>query len=51
MVYVPLIVCIAGLILFYACEGKTNAIGKDMFWVGLLVCLSQAGYGLYVHVR
>lgn len=38
--YLPLIVCIIGVLLYaLATNVKVSAIGKDMFWTGLLVTL------------
>lgn len=37
---IPFLVCIAGLALFALLEGKGSALGKDMFWCGLLVTLA-----------
>jgi len=41
--YIPLLVCIVGLLMFALSENpKIGPIGKDMFWVGLLVTLASA---------
>jgi hypothetical protein len=36
---VPFLVCIAGALIYAFASGKAEAIGKDMFWTGLLVTL------------
>ncbi len=40
---VPLLVCVIGLVIYFATEGKPSAIGKSMFDFGLLVTLFCVG--------
>lgn len=37
--YVPLVVCLVGMLLFALSDAKVSTLGKDMFWTGLLVTL------------
>jgi hypothetical protein len=40
IVYLPLLVCIIGLLMYFvATNPKVATIGLDMFWVGLLAFL------------
>jgi Na+/phosphate symporter len=40
--YIPLIICIAGLILYHlTLTPKINETGRLMFWVGLLITLAK----------
>jgi len=40
VIFLPLLVSIIGVLMYALCEnGKLQAIGKDMFWVGLLAFL------------
>lgn len=40
VIVVPLLVCLIGMVLYVLpVDGKVQALGKDMFWVGLLVFL------------
>lgn len=40
VIYFSLLVCLAGALIFgYASNAKLNALGKDMFWTGLLAFL------------
>lgn len=44
IVFLPMLVCIVGLLIYaLAVNGKVVSIGKDMFWVGLLVTLLRMG--------
>jgi hypothetical protein len=39
-IYLPLLVCLIGLVIYaLPLDPKVNAIGKDMFWTGLLAFL------------
>ncbi len=44
--YLSAIVCLVGLLMFaLSANAKVSAIGKDMFWVGLLITLyASAGH-------
>lgn len=43
IIYLPLLVCIIGLIVYsISANPKAQAIGLDMFWVGLFVTLLSA---------
>jgi hypothetical protein len=38
--YVPFLICIIGALVYaISNNGKAQALGKDMFWTGLLVTL------------
>ena len=40
VIFLPLLVSLIGVLMFALCENpKLSAIGKDMFWVGLLAFL------------
>jgi hypothetical protein len=40
VIFLPLLISIIGVLMYALCEnGKLQAIGKDMFWVGLLAFL------------
>jgi hypothetical protein len=46
IVYLPLFICLIGLLLFFICANKpewqdVKAIAKDMFWTGLLITLYE----------
>lgn len=41
-IFIPALVCLIGLVIYAISENaKAQAIGKDMFWTGLLVTLFQ----------
>ena len=44
-ILVPFLVCIVGLVLWLGQGPKSSPIGKEMFWVGLLVTLLVWGHG------
>jgi hypothetical protein len=44
-IVVPFLVCIVGLVLWLGQGPKSSPIGKEMFWVGLLVTLLVWGHG------
>lgn len=39
ILFIPLIVCIVGLLLYFATDAKISNVGLQMFWCGLLVTL------------
>lgn len=39
--WLSVLICIAGALIYGLSNGKASALGKDMFWVGLLVTLLQ----------
>lgn len=43
LVYLSLVICIVGALIYAFMSGKAEALGKDMFWVGLLVFLLKFG--------
>ncbi len=46
---IPALVCLAGLLMFALGGPKASAIGKDMFWVALLVLLlGSAGHAVMI---
>lgn len=49
IIYLPLLVCLVGLVMYaLSTNPKVQSIGKDMFWVGLLVFLAQSPHALGV---
>jgi hypothetical protein len=45
------LVCILGVLMYaLSTNGKVQAIGKDMFWVGLLVFLANSGSINGIHI-
>ena len=42
-IYLSLLVCAVGLVIYFAAQGKASAIGHSMFWVGMLVFLLRFG--------
>lgn len=46
IVYLSLLVCIVGALIFaISANAKASALGKDMFWTGLLAFLLTVGSG------
>lgn len=40
IIFLPLLICLIGVLMYaLSTNGKLQAIGKDMFWVGLLAFL------------
>lgn len=39
MVILPFLVCIVGLVVYFATDAKISNVGLQMFWCGLLVTL------------
>jgi len=40
IIFLPLLVCIIGVLMYaLSTNGKVQALGKDMFWVGLFAFL------------
>lgn len=45
MMFIPLIVCVLGLIMYFiASQEKVREVGKIMFWTGLLAFLLAGHY-------
>jgi Na+/phosphate symporter len=44
MIYLPLLVCVIGLIMYFICSNpKLIEVGRIMFWTGLLAFLLGGG--------
>ena len=45
MIYLPLLICVIGLIMYFICTNpKLIEVGRIMFWTGLLAFLMGGGY-------